>query len=254
MPKQPKTDPFAAATPISRLSVVMPVYQEAATIKEAVLQVLSAPRIGTELELIIVESGSTDGSRDIVKEFASDSRVVLLFQDRPYGKGNAVREGLNKASGDAITIFDADGEYQFSDVWKLLGPIEDGTTSFVLGSRHAQGQPMRNFEEARWIALVMNFMHWVFTSMINVAFAVRLRDPFTMWKVFRINLLSAVELRADRFDLDWEIVGRFILAGAQPIEVPARYSSRDYAHGKKVRMLKDPLTWISILLKVRFGH
>ena len=232
----------------------MPVYQEASTVRDAILQVLSSPRADTDLELVIVESASSDGSRDVVKEFATDPRVVLILQDRPYGKGNAVRQGFAATSGDVITIFDADGEYQFADIWELVKPIEDGATSFVLGSRHSRGQPMRNFEEARWMAAVMNFMHWVFASMVNIAFSTRLRDPFTMWKVFRTDLLSAVQLNANRFDLDWELVGRFILAGANPIEVPAHYCSRDYAHGKKVRLLKDPLTWIAVLFKIRFGH
>ncbi len=232
----------------------MPVYQEGSTVRNAILQVLSSPRAGTELELVIVESGSSDGSRDVVKEFAADPRVVLIFQDKPYGKGNAVRQGFTAASGDVITIFDADDEYQFADIWELVKPIEDGLTSFVLGSRHSHGHPMRNFEEARWMATAMNVMHWVFASMVNIAFSTRLRDPFTMWKVFRADLLSAVELTANRFDLDWELVGRFILAGANPIEAPAQYCSRDYAHGKKVRLLKDPLTWITILFKIRLGH
>ncbi len=254
LPKGTALDPFAVFSRISRLSVVMPVFQEASTVRDAILQVLSSPRENTELELIIVESGSTDGSRDIVKEFASDSRVVLIFQDKPYGKGNAVRQGFAAASGEVITIFDADGEYEFADIWSLVRPIEDGTTSFVLGSRHSKGRPMRSFEEARWMAAAMNLMHWVFASMINIAFSARLRDPFTMWKVFRAELVAAVDLRANRFDLDWEMVGRFILAGALPVEIPAQYCSRDYAHGKKVRLLRDPLSWMAILLKIRLGH
>ncbi len=253
LPNKNVVDAFASPSRISRLSVVMPVFQEASTVRDAILQVLSSPREGTETELIIVESGSTDGSCEIVKEFAGDPRVVLILQDKAYGKGNAVRQGFLVAEGDVITVFDADGEYQFVDVWNLVKPIEAGTTSFVLGSRHSQGQPMRSFEEARWMATAMNLMHWVFASMINVAFSARLRDPFTMWKVFRRELLFAVDLRGNRFDLDWELVGRFILAGAQPVEIPAQYSSRDYAHGKKVRLLRDPLSWMAMLLRIRFG-
>lgn len=244
---------YCYSGPIRLLSVIMPVYNEASSLKAAIEEVLCERRDGTAIELIIVESGSTDGSREIVESYRDRESVRVVFEDSPRGKGHAVRNGFDHARGDAAAIFDADGEYRFSDIWKLLEPIEEGRAAFVLGSRHEPGRKVRSFDQRSWLARAMNLMHWVFATLINLAFEIRVRDPFTMWKVFRIELLQEVDLVSERFDLDWEIVGKFALLRFVPLEIPVAYSSRDYSEGKKVRLFSDPISWLRLLVRLRFG-
>src|SRR5262249_34208679 len=148
---------------------------------------------------------SSDGTREIVQEYASRSSVTLILQDRPRGKGYAVRAGLRSATGDAILIQDGDLEYSMDDYPSLLAPIEAGTSAFVLGSRHVRGQPMRHFEESRATSAMLNTAHWIFTALFDVVYDVRLRDPFTMYKVFRRQCLDGLDFVSDRFDFDWEL-------------------------------------------------
>jgi glycosyltransferase involved in cell wall biosynthesis len=248
---RPEKRSFNRISPITSLSVVMPVYNEAATVASALKEVLSSGRPSIRLEVIVVESNSTDGSREIVQQFEGADCLEVVYEELPQGKGHAVREGFRRATGDVIAIFDADGEYHFDDVWRLIEPIASGEAAFVLGSRHTTGTEMRQFSSKAWLGSAMNVMHVVFTSMLNIAFGTHLRDPFTMWKVFRRELLQEVTFSSNRFDLDWEIVGKFALIGAVPIEISASYESRDYDQGKKVRLIRDPLTWIRVVWKVR---
>lgn len=236
------------------ISVIMPVYNEISTIKDAIKSFQDAYKLDNRLELIIVESASNDGSREYVTKFQNEKGILVILEERPFGKGHAVRNGISHAKGDIISIFDADGEYVFSDIWKLVDAIEDGRASFVLGSRHGPGQKVRQFGKHNWLAQSMNLMHWIFATMINLAFDVRIRDPFTMWKVFRREILDHLELVSDRFDLDWEIICKFAILGFVPLEIPINYISRDYSQGKKVKLISDPISWIVLLLKLRFSQ
>ena len=244
-------DPAARIGQVRTLSVVMAVYNEVHTVADVIEQVLKVDIGDRCLELIIIESNSTDGTREIVRSFEAKPGVTVIYQDRPQGKGFAVRAGFVAASGEVILIQDGDLEYSVSDYPALLQPIEDGTTSFVLGSRHVRGRPMRHFAEARWTSFALNTAHWVFTGLFDVTYGVRLRDPFTMYKVFRRECVEGLEFKSDRFDFDWELVGKLIRCGHRPIEVPVTYTSRDFSSGKKVRMWRDPLTWIVACAKFR---
>jgi glycosyltransferase involved in cell wall biosynthesis len=229
----------------------MPVFNEATTVAEVIDHVLKVDLDGRRLELIVVESNSTDGTRDIVMDYADRPAVRLILQDQPRGKGSAVRAGLRAATGDVVLIQDGDLEYSVEDYPDLLAPIEAGTTSFVLGSRHVRGRPMRQFEGSRATSTILNVAHWVFTGLFDSVYFVRLRDPFTMYKVFRRECIADLELISDRFDFDWEIVAKLIRRGHVPLEVPVSYESRDFKSGKKVRMFRDPLTWFVALARFR---
>jgi glycosyltransferase involved in cell wall biosynthesis len=244
-------DAAARPQPVALLSVVMAVYNEAKTVADVIEQVLKVDLGDRRLELIIVESNSTDGTREIVESFANEQCVKLIFQDAPRGKGFAVREGMAAATGDVILIQDGDLEYSVNDYPNLLLPIERGETSFVLGSRHVRGRPIRYFADSRWTSVVLNTAHWGFTAMFDLTYGVRLRDPFTMYKVFRRECIEGLEFTSDRFDFDWELVAKLIRCGHKPIEVPVTYTSRDFKSGKKVRMWRDPLTWIVACAKFR---
>jgi glycosyltransferase involved in cell wall biosynthesis len=236
------------------LSVVMAVYNEAATVESTINDVLSAPTLGHSLELVIVESNSNDGSRDIVRKFAGRPEVKLVWQDAPRGKGNAVRAGLAVATGDIVLINDADREYEVSDYPKLLAPFGDPAVNFVLGSRHQPGQAMRRPDDQRLRFTVVNAAHWVFTFLFNVVYGCRLKDPFTMYKVFRRSRIDGLHLEANRFDFDWELVAKLIRSGNRPLEIPITYESRSFESGKKIRWIHDPLTWLVALVKYRFAR
>jgi glycosyltransferase involved in cell wall biosynthesis len=162
-----------------------------------------------------------------------------------------VRDGFAAAVGDVVLIQDADLEYSVDDYVALLEPIERGEASFVLGSRHVPGRPMRLFADSRVTSVVLNAAHWGFTALFDATYNVRLRDPFTMYKVFRRECIDGVQFSSDRFDFDWELVATLIRLGHAPIEVPVSYTSRDFKAGKKVRMLRDPFTWVVACAKFR---
>jgi glycosyltransferase involved in cell wall biosynthesis len=229
----------------------MPVFNEAATVGNVIDEVLKVDLAGRRLELIVVESNSTDGTRELVAEYTNQPGVRLILQDEPRGKGNAVRAGLAAATGDVILIQDGDLEYSVDDYPQLLSPIEEGRTTFVLGSRHVAGRPMRHFQESRLTSVALNAAHWVFTGLFDLFYLVPLRDPFTMYKVFRRECINDLKLVSDRFDFDWEIVAKLVRRGHIPLEVPVSYESRDFKNGKKVRLIRDPLTWFVALVRFR---
>jgi glycosyltransferase involved in cell wall biosynthesis len=230
----------------------MAVYNEAETVATAIERVLGVDIPDTEIELIVVESNSTDGTREVVSRYADDPRVRLVLQDAPRGKGAAVREGFRHVTGGIILIQDADLEYSVDDYPKLIDPIRRGEVDFTLGSRHVPGRSVRVMDEARIVAPVMNSAHWIFTWLFNVTYGTKLRDPFTMYKVFRSECIEGVEFVSDRFDFDWELAGKLVRLGYRPIEIGVEYNARSFHGGKKVRFFRDPPTWIAACLRFRF--
>lgn len=234
------------------LSVVVPIFNERATVRDALDAILAKRIEGWRLEVILIESNSTDGTREIVQDYASRPGVRLILEDRPRGKGHAVRAGLAAATGEVVIIQDADLEYDLGDYEILLEPIAAGRESFVLGSRHATGWAIRTFDDQPVQALVLNLAHWGFTLMINASLGVWLRDPFTMYKVFRRDCLNGLRLECNRFDFDWELLIKLIRRGHLPVEIPIRYKSRSFKEGKKISMFRDPVSWLWALAKFRF--
>ncbi len=235
------------------LSVVMPVYNEASTVAEVIDGVLGFELTDATIELVIVESKSIDGSREIVAKYEDSPRTKVVYQEQPRGKGFAVREGFEHATGDIILIQDADLEYSLDDYPTLFEPIMQGRADFALGCRHVRGRPMRVMPEDRWIGWVVNTAHWGFTWLFDAFYFVRLRDPFTMYKVFRSECIEGVEFVADRFDFDWELVAKLIRLGYRPLEIPVSYTARSFAGGKKVRFFRDPPSWIAACIRFRFS-
>jgi len=245
-------DPVPANPPKTLVSVVMPVYNEAETIKTVMDRLVAFHHTAFDLELIIVESPSNDGTRAILMEYADHPRVNLVLQDVARGKGYAVREGFQHVTGEIILIQDGDLEYEIDDYPALLQPIIDGRTDFVLGNRHIKGQPIREVE-GRWVlSRIMNAAHWVLLTLFNTTYGTRLRDPFTMYKVFRTKCIEGIEFVADRFDFDWELMAKLVRSGYQPLEVPVRYQARGFHHGKKIRPFRDPPGWIAACFRFRF--
>jgi len=235
-----------------RLSVIMPAFDEVSTIKDAIDKVLDKDIDGIDIELIIVESNSKDGTKEIVLQYADHPRVTVIFEDEARGKGHAVRAGLNKAKGEFILIQDADNEYDIEDYDALIEPLRDGREMFVLGARHGGGVwKMRQFDDQFAVSSLLNFGHWFFTTLVNIFFGLRLKDPFTMYKVFRADCLLGLEFECDRFDFDFELLIKLVRSGYRPIEIPVNYRSRSFQEGKKVNVFRDPWTWLRAIVKYR---
>lgn len=237
---------------IKKLSVVMAAYNEEKTIRHTISQVLAKKIPHVEIELVIVESGSTDKTREFLKLYENNERVKIIYQDSPRGKGNAIRMGLENITGDFVLIQDADDEYDLEDYDALIEPLLTGEASFVLGARHGgRVWKMRQFTDQRLTGHILNFGHWFFTLLINIFFGLRLKDPFTMYKVFRADCLQNLKFECNRFDFDCELLIKLVKSGYKPIEIPVNYRSRSFKEGKKVRVFRDPLTWIHAIIKFR---
>jgi hypothetical protein len=237
-----------------RLSVIVPVYNEAATFVELIDQLLAKSISGLEIEVILVESNSTDGSRDLVLRYQNHPRVRLILEDEAKGKGHAVRTGLASATGDIVLFQDADLEYDIDDYDALTAPLLRFQSNFVLGSRHSTGKnrwKIRQFSDSPGLAAFFNLGHVFFLTLFNLLYSQRLTDPFTMFKVFRRECLYGLEFECNRFDFDYEIVIKLLRKGYKPLELPVNYRSRSLSEGKKVTIFRDPLTWIRALIKFR---
>lgn len=244
-----------------KVSIIIAVYNEAATVGMLLDRVWAQPLADVAKEIIIIESNSTDGSRAIVEEFVSKhsgfpAAVHAIYQGSPRGKGHAVREGLGVATGDIVLIQDADLEYEVADYPELLRPIVEGHAAFVLGSRHMGRERwrIRQFTHGKIQALLMNIGGSVFHWFFNVLFSTRLTDPTSMYKVFRADCLEGMDFSCDRFDFDFELLGSLIRAGYTPQEVPVSYQSRGFDQGKKIRVFRDPFTWIIAIVRCRFAR
>jgi SAM-dependent methyltransferase len=238
--------------PIRKLSVVMPAFNEEKSIRGAIERVLAKRFEGVEVEMIIVESNSTDKTREIVREYEGRERVRVIWEDRPRGKGHAVRTGLEQVKGDYVLIQDSDDEYDIEDYDALLEPLLTGEAAFVLGARHGGGAwKMRQFDDQRLVGHILNFGHWFFATLVNVVYGLNLKDPFTMYKVFRADCLRGLVFECNRFDFDFELLIKLVRSGYRPIEIPVNYRSRSFNEGKKVNPFRDPWTWLRAIVKYR---
>ncbi len=237
-------------TEVRRLSVVVPVFNEAATVREVLEALATRQFLDLDVEVIVVESNSTDGSREIVREYEGRPRFRVILEERPRGKGFAVRTGLAHTTGDVVLIQDADLEYDFLDYAMLLRPVLEGRAAFVLGTRHAGHWKIRKFAQ-HWLADLMNVAHWALVFAMNRLYGQSMTDPFTMFKVFRPGCLAGLEFECNRFDFDIELVCKLLRKGYTPLEIPVNYQARSFEEGKKVRIFRDPLTWLRAMWKYR---
>jgi glycosyltransferase involved in cell wall biosynthesis len=243
-----------------KVSIIIPVYNEAKTLATLLARVWAQALPGVCRELIIVESGSTDGSREIIADFLAhhaddpSAKIQVVHEEIPRGKGHAVREGLRAATGDILMIQDADLEYDTADYPRLLNPIIEGHAALVLGSRHLGPErwSIRKFSGSGLRSAWMNLGGVLFHAFFNVVFSTHITDPTSMYKVFRADCLAGLSFSCNRFDFDFELLGKLLRAGFTPFEVPVNYKSRGFDEGKKIRMLRDPLTWVAAILKTRF--
>lgn len=239
----PATNAFDmnSSRPAPVLSVVMPAYNERATIGRIVEAVLNAP--GPSRELIIVDDCSTDGTRDQLRELEKNPSILVLYHEVNRGKGAALRTGFAEARGQFVLVQDADLEYDPREYPQLLKPLLDGNADVVIGSRF-QGGPHR----------VLYFWHSVanaaLTLMSNMVTDLNLTDMENCYKVFRREVLQSLDLKEDRFGIEPEITAKVAALGVRVWEVPVSYNGRTYAEGKKIG-LKDAFRAVHCI--VRYG-
>ena len=233
-------------------SIIVAAFNERPTFALLMDALLKKQLAGMDREIVVIESNSTDGTRKVAEQYAGHPGIKLVLQDRPRGKGHAIREGLRHATGDIVLIQDADLEYDLADYEALLAPILAHRALFVLGTRHAGNWKMRRFATQKTLATGLNLGHAFFAGLINSLFRQNMTDPFTMFKVFRRDCLFGLEFHCNRFDFDHELVIKFVRKGYRPLEIPVNYSSRSFREGKKVRLFRDPFTWLWVDLKLRF--
>jgi glycosyltransferase involved in cell wall biosynthesis len=237
-----------------KLSIIIPIYNEAATVGELLNRVLAVKLPKIEKEIIIVESNSTDGSREIIERYEKKKEIKVFYQEKPCGKGNALKLGFQHATGDIILIQDADLEYNPEEYGNLLVPILSGKASFVLGSRPLgkESWSIRKYAGYFFYARLLNLGGLFYTFLFNLLYFVWLTDPATMFKVFRRDCISGIRFKSNYFDLDWELVAKLIRSGYEPVEVPVRYHSRSTAEGKKIRFFRDGFLVLWAIVRFRF--
>ena len=235
------------------VSIIVPVYNERSTFVQTMEAIIAKELPGADKEIVVVESNSTDGTRELVLGYQGAHGVKVLLEDRPKGKGSAVRTGFKHAQGDLILIQDADAEYDVNDYDALIDPLITYKTAFVLGSRHIEGWKIREFNQQPGVTAFFNLGHLIFAGLLNLMYGQRMKDPFTMFKVFRRDCLHGLKFECNRFDFDFELVIKLLRKGYRPVEIPVNYKARSFKEGKKVSAVRDPFTWIRALAKYRFS-
>jgi hypothetical protein len=236
-----------------KLSIVFPVYNEAKYVAQ-VIETILQKQLKIDKELIIVESNSKDGTREIVQGFEGRPGVRVILEDRPEGKGHAVRTGLHAVTGTIVLIQDADFEYDIDDYDALLEPILQRRTSFVLGSRSLGlgDWKVRKFARGAGKAALLNLGQLVFAHTFNVLYQKNITDVNTMFKVFRAECLDGLDLESNGFELDIELACKLVRNGYAPIEVPVNYVARGFDEGKKISFSRDAITSYAAFFRYRF--
>lgn len=226
------------------LSVVMPVYNEKETILTIIDKVLSLDIVK---ELIIVDDGSTDGTRELLKNSKFDeSRVKIFFHDKNMGKGGALRTGFEKASADVIVIQDADLEYDPNEFREMIRPIEDEVADVVYGSRLSGGKPQRVY--MFWHRVGNGFL----TFLTNLLYNSTLSDMETCYKMFKRDVITGIKIKSNDFSVEPELTAKILKNKKLRIyEIPISYYGRSYEEGKKITW-KHGFGALWALLKYRF--
>jgi dolichol-phosphate hexosyltransferase len=226
------------------VSILMPVFNERATVRDAVRGVLAASSPLDDIELVIVDDGSTDGTSALLEEFRADPRVQVVCHDRNFGKGTAIRTALERATGTYSATMDADLEYDPADIGALLEPLVEGKADAVFGIRGFDARSAYSF----WYVIGNKFV----TFCANFLYNSWVSDIMTGQKVMRTDVLRSLRLRESGFSIEPEITARLLQRSARIYEVPVRYRARSRAEGKKLTAL-DGLRVLRTLIRCRLG-
>ena len=225
------------------ISIVVPVFNEARTVADVISRLIAidlpAPR-----EILVVNDGSTDGTREVLDRLAERPELRVIHAEKNGGKGSAIRIGFGRATGTIVAIQDADLELDPAQLAALVQPILDGRTKVVYGSRFLAGRPA-----APWLSIVANE---ALTGMTNLLYGSRLTDMETCYKVMTADVARSLNLEANRFDIEPEITAKLLRAGHAILELPIKFEPRSRAQGKKIGW-RDGVRAVQVLLKYRFS-
>ena len=225
-----------------KLSVIVPVFNEKKTVLELIecIQKVEVPK-----EIIIVDDGSSDGTREILGRYALNTPDIrVIFHDENKGKGSAVRTGIRVATGDAIIIQDADLEYDPRDYRPLLEAMEGGKANVIYGSRF--------IHKTKVTAFWHRFVNYFLTGLANYLYSAKLTDMETCYKLFRTEILKDMEIVSQSFEIEVELTAKVLKKGERIFEVPISYKGRSYHEGKKIGW-RDGVKALWALLRYRFG-
>lgn len=226
---------------MKKITILIPVYNEAGTLEEILKKVENADFCGLEKEIILIDDYSTDGTREIYARLP----YKVLYHDFNQGKGAALRTGFENATGDIIVIQDADLEYDPVDYTPLVRLIVDGKADVCYGSRLSGGKPSRSF-------MFTHLLGNKFLSlMTNILYGSTLTDMETCYKAFKADFIKGMKIKSDRFDFEPEITAKVLKRGARLYELPVSYYGREFSEGKKITW-KDGIHAIIALIKYRF--
>ena len=225
------------------ISIVVPVYNEARTVV-AVIERLLAIDLPARREILVVNDGSTDGTRAVLDGIPARPELRIIHAEKNGGKGSAIRIGFGRATGTIVAIQDADLELDPAQIAELVKPILDQRTRVVYGSRFLAGRPA-----APWLSIVANE---ALTGITNLLYGGRLTDMETCYKVMETPVAQSLKLESNRFDIEPEITAKLLRAGHQILELPIRFEPRSRAQGKKIGW-RDGVQAIRVLLKYRFS-
>ena len=224
------------------ISIIVPVFNEAATVA-AVIDRLQVVPLPVDREIVAVDDGSTDGTREVLDRYAGSPGITVIHAAQNGGKGSAIRTGLQVASGEVVAIQDADLELDPAQLADLVRPILDGRATVVYGSRFLSGRPA-----APWLTILANRF---LTAVTNLLYSSRVTDMETCYKVMRTGIARSLGLQANRFDIEPEITAKLLRRGHQILELPVRFEPRSRAAGKKIGW-RDGVTAVGVLIRLRF--
>lgn len=227
------------------ITIIIPVYNEKGLIVELLEQVIDSDTQPFLKEIIVVDDGSTDGTGDILKEYAQNNNIKLMTHSENLGKASAIKSALKVATGDVILIQDADLEYSPQDYKKLLEPFSKEDTQVVYGSRFLHKAWPANMEAANWLA------NKVFTFLVNLLYKANITDEGTAYKVFRRGVINSIDIKSSGFEFCPEVTVKLLKRGSKIVEVPVFYRARDRKGGKKPGIV-DGLKVLWTIVKYRF--
>lgn len=230
--------------PAHLISIVVPVFNEARTVAD-VIERLIAIDLPAPREILVVNDGSTDGTREVLDRVAPRPELRIIHAEKNGGKGSAIRIGFAQASGTVVAIQDADLELDPAQLADLVTPIIEGRTRVVYGSRFLAGRPA-----APWLSIVANEL---LTGITNVLYGARITDMETCYKIMARDVARSLNLESNRFDIEPEITAKLLRDGHSIVELPIHFNPRSRAQGKKIGW-RDGVRAIQVLIKYRFSR